>query len=113
MSTIPSESRHVASTGAQPRLRRPDGSPIRAVVVDDEDSLTDLLSMALRYEGWDVRLAADGQKALSVVREFRPDIIVLDIMPPDIDDVQVLQRLRAVCHQTPILFLTAKDSVDD
>jgi two-component system OmpR family response regulator len=97
------ESRHVASTGAQPRLRRPDGSPIRAVVVDDEDSLTDLLSMALRYEGWDVRLAPDGQK----------DIIVLDIMLPDIDGLQVLQRLRADGNQTPILFLTAKDSVDD
>jgi two-component system, OmpR family, response regulator len=113
MSTFPAESRHVASSAAQPRLRRPDGSPIRAVVVDDEDSLTDLLSMALRYEGWDVRLAPDGQKALSVVREFRPDIIVLDIMLPDIDGLQVLQRLRADGNQTPILFLTAKDSVDD
>ena len=113
MSTFPAESHHVASTASQPRLRRPDGSPIRAVVVDDEDSLTDLLSMALRYEGWDVRLAPDGQKALSVVREFRPDIIVLDIMLPDIDGLQVLQRLRADGNQTPILFLTAKDSVDD
>jgi two-component system OmpR family response regulator len=113
MSTFPAESRHVASSASQPRLRRPDGSPIRAVVVDDEDSLTDLLSMALRYEGWDVRLAPDGQKALSVVREFRPDIIVLDIMLPDIDGLQVLQRLRADGNQTPILFLTAKDSVDD
>src|SRR6195952_3288527 len=113
MSTFPAESRHVASTAAQPRLRRPDGSPIRAVVVDDEDSLTDLLSMALRYEGWDVRLASDGQKALSVVREFRPDVIVLDIMLPDIDGLQVLQRLRTDGTQPPILFLTAKDSVDD
>jgi two-component system OmpR family response regulator len=113
MTTFPAESRHTAPTAAQPRLRRPDGSPIRAVVVDDEDSLTDLLSMALRYEGWDVRLAPDGQKALSVVREFRPDVIVLDIMLPDIDGLQVLQRLRADGNQTPILFLTAKDSVDD
>ncbi|MDQ1565040.1 MAG: two-component system, OmpR family, response regulator [Actinomycetota bacterium] len=113
MTTFPLESRHTAPNAAQPRLRRPDGSPIRAVVVDDEDSLTDLLSMALRYEGWDVRLAPDGQKALSVVREFRPDIIVLDIMLPDIDGLQVLQRLRADGNQTPILFLTAKDSVDD
>ncbi|MEJ1229670.1 MAG: response regulator transcription factor [Galbitalea sp.] len=113
MSTEPLQSRHSAPNASQPRLRRPDGSPIRAVVVDDEDSLTDLLSMALRYEGWDVRLATDGQKALSVVREFRPDIIVLDIMLPDIDGLQVLQRLRADGNQTPILFLTAKDSVDD
>ena len=113
MSTYPVESRHSTANASQPRLRRPDGNPIRAVVVDDEDSLTDLLSMALRYEGWDVRLAPDGQKALSVVREFRPDIIVLDIMLPDIDGLQVLQRLRADGNQTPILFLTAKDSVDD
>lgn len=80
---------------AQARITRPDGSPIRAVVVDDEDSLTDLLSMALRYEGWDVRLAADGQKAISVIRDFRPDVVVLDIMLPDIDGLTVLSRLRA------------------
>ncbi|MDF1478012.1 response regulator transcription factor [Leifsonia sp. H3M29-4] len=95
------------------RITRGDGSPIRAVVVDDEDSLTDLLSMALRYEGWDVRLASDGQQALSVIREFRPDVVVLDVMLPDIDGLSVLTRLRADGIQTPILFLTAKDSVDD
>ena len=95
------------------RITRADGSPIRAVVVDDEDSLTDLLSMALRYEGWDVRIAADGQKALSITREFRPDVIVLDIMLPDIDGMQVLTRLRADGIQTPVLFLTAKDALDD
>ena len=82
-------------------------------MVDDEDSLTDLLSMALRYEGWDVKLASDGQKALSVIREFRPDVVVLDIMLPDIDGLTVLSRLRADGIQVPILFLTAKDSVDD
>ncbi|MCU1404293.1 MAG: DNA-binding response regulator [Glaciihabitans sp.] len=112
MTTSPSGSHH-SSAAAQPQVRRADGSPIRAVVVDDEDALTDLLSMALRYEGWDVRLASDGQKALSVVREFRPDVIVLDIMLPDIDGLQVLSRLRADGNQTPILFLTAKDSLDD
>jgi two-component system OmpR family response regulator len=95
------------------RITRADGSPIRAVVVDDEDSLTDLLSMALRYEGWDVRIAADGQKALSITREFRPDVIVLDIMLPDIDGMQVLTRLRADGIQVPVLFLTAKDALDD
>lgn len=100
-------------TATQPRITRADGTPIRAVVVDDEDSLADLLSMALRYEGWDVRAAGDGQKALSVIREFRPDVIVLDIMLPDIDGMSVLQRLRAGGIQTPVLFLTAKDSVDD
>jgi len=102
-----------SSAAAQPRLTRIDGSPVRAVVVDDEDSLTDLLSMALRYEGWDVRIASDGAAALSTIREFTPDVVVLDIMLPDIDGVQVLSRLRADGMQTPILFLTAKDSLDD
>jgi two-component system OmpR family response regulator len=102
-----------ASSAALPKLTRFDGSPIRAVVVDDEDSLTDLLSMALRYEGWDVKIASDGSTALSTIREFRPDVVVLDIMLPDIDGVQVLSRLRADGFQTPILFLTAKDSLDD
>lgn len=107
------DSRHAPAAVAQPRISRADGSPIRAVVVDDEDSLTDLLSMALRYEGWDVKLASDGQHAISVIREFRPDVVVLDIMLPDIDGLTVLSRLRADGIQTPILFLTAKDSVDD
>ena len=105
-------SQHSAAA-AQPRITRADGSPIRAVVVDDEDSLTDLLSMALSYEGWDVRIAADGTKALALAREFRPDVIVLDIMLPDIDGMQVLTRLRADGIQTPVLFLTAKDALDD
>jgi len=83
------------------------------LVVDDEPNLTELLSMALRYEGWDVRLASDGQKALSVIRDFRPDVVVLDVMLPDIDGLTVLSRLRADGIQVPILFLTAKDSVDD
>jgi len=104
---------HHASSAVAPKLTRFDGTPIRAVVVDDEDSLTDLLSMALRYEGWDVRIASDGSAALSTIREFRPDVVVLDIMLPDIDGIQVLSRLRADGMQTPILFLTAKDSLDD
>jgi two-component system OmpR family response regulator len=94
-------------------LSHADGSPVRAVVVDDEHSLTDLLSMALRYEGWDVKVASAGQRALSVIREHDPDVVVLDIMLPDIDGLTVLSRLRADGNQVPILFLTAKDSVDD
>ena len=111
--SIDSESRHTGSAAAQPRITRADGSPIRAVVVDDEDSLTDLLSMALRYEGWDVKVAHGGQKALALARDFQPDVIVLDIMLPDIDGMQVLTRLRADGIQTPVLFLTAKDALDD
>ena len=94
-------------------LKRPDGSSVRAVVVDDESSLSDLLTMALRYEGWEVRSAAEGRAAISLIREFQPDVVVLDVMLPDIDGLHVLQRLRADGQEMPILFLTAKDSLDD
>ncbi|MEK7662647.1 MAG: response regulator transcription factor, partial [Actinomycetota bacterium] len=95
------------------RLTRADGSPIRVLVVDDEASLTDLLQMALRYEGWEIKTAADGSSAIATARDFRPDAIVLDIMLPDIDGLQVLQRLRADGNDVPVLFLTAKDALDD
>jgi two-component system OmpR family response regulator len=98
---------------ARAPMRRADGSAIRVLVVDDEATLTDLLSMALRYEGWEVKTAADGRTALAVAREFKPDAIVLDIMLPDIDGLQVLSRLRADGSDTGVLFLTAKDSLDD
>jgi two-component system OmpR family response regulator len=96
-----------------PQLQKPDGSMVRVLVVDDEASLADLLKMALRYEGWDVRTAGDGLAAVKAAREFRPDAIVLDIMLPDIDGLEVLQRVRADGTETPVLFLTAKDSLDD
>jgi len=95
------------------RITRPDGSPIRVVVVDDEESLSDLLTMALRYEGWEVHAAATGQAALKAVREHRPDLVVLDVMLPDLDGLSVLQRLRADGNDVPVLFLTAKDDVVD
>ncbi|MFC0681829.1 response regulator transcription factor [Lysobacter korlensis] len=95
------------------RITHVDGSPIRALVVDDEASLSDLLQMTLRYEGWDVKTAADGQQALKVAREFRPDVVVLDIMMPNVDGMETLRRLRANGDDVAVLFLTAKDSVDD
>ena len=101
-----------ASTAA-PKLRRADGSPVRVVVVDDEAALSDLLSMALRYEGWNVKTAAEGRTAIQLIREFQPDVVVLDVMLPDIDGLAVLKRLRDDGQDTPILFLTAKDALDD
>jgi two-component system OmpR family response regulator len=86
---------------------------VRVLVVDDERSLTDLLKMALRYEGWEIRTAETGRQALDAAREFRPDAIVLDIMLPDIDGMTVLHRLRADGDDVPVLFLTAKDALDD
>lgn len=97
----------------RPELRRADGSPIRVLVVDDETSLSELLSMALRYEGWQVRTAADGIGAIRTAREFRPDAVVLDVMLPDFDGLEVLRRLRAEDPDVPVLFLTARDAVED
>ena len=100
-------------TSDQPELRRPDGSPLRILAVDDEQMLTDLLAMALRMEGWDVRTASSGLEALQVARDFEPDALVLDIMMPDLDGMSVLRRLRESGNLVPVLFVTAKDAVGD
>ena len=98
---------------APARLQRPDGSPVRVLVVDDEHNLTELLSMALRYEGWDVRAASTGSAAVRAARGFEPDAVVLDMMLPDFDGLEVLRRMRAHSSEIPVLFLTAKDAVED
>src|SRR6476659_3559319 len=95
------------------RLKRLDGSPVRVLVVDDEHNLTELLSMALRYEGWDVRTASTGMAAVRAAREFGPDAVALDMMLPDFDGLEVLRRMRAHHPNIPVLFLTAKDAVED
>ncbi len=94
-------------------LRRADGGPVRVLVVDDEATLTELLAMALRYEGWDVRTAPDGYAAVQAARAFEPDIVILDVMLPDLDGLDVLRRLRQGAPRLPVLFLTAKDAVED
>ncbi|WP_151524240.1 response regulator transcription factor [Serinicoccus kebangsaanensis] len=98
---------------AAPPLTRLDGAPVRVLVVDDEAHLTELLSMALRYEGWQVRTAGSGMEAVRVAREFGPDAVVLDMMLPDFDGLEVLRRMRAAEPEVPVLFLTAKDAVED
>ncbi len=95
------------------KLVRADGSPVRVLVVDDEANLTELLAMALRYEGWDVRTAASGLEAVRAAREFGPDAVVLDMMLPDFDGMEVLRRMRGETPHVPVLFLTAKDAVED
>ncbi|MFC9947668.1 response regulator transcription factor [Streptomyces pratensis] len=94
-------------------LLRPDRNPIRVLVVDDEAPLAELLSMALRYEGWEVRSAGDGAGALRAARDFRPDAVILDVMLPDMDGLAVLGRLRRDLNDVPVLFLTARDAVED
>ncbi|MEV5505483.1 response regulator transcription factor [Streptomyces orinoci] len=94
-------------------LLRPDGTPVRVLVVDDEDDLTEVLSRALRHEGWQVRTAADGAGALAAARSLRPDAVVLDWMLPDMDGLRVLRELRALLPEVCVLFLTARDAVED
>jgi two-component system OmpR family response regulator len=96
-----------------PEMRRPDGGPLRVLVVDDEQTLAELLTMALRYEGWDVRSATNGLSAVRAAREFKPDAVVLDVMLPDIDGLEVLRKVRADGSDVPVLFLTARDAVED
>ncbi|MFT7838635.1 response regulator transcription factor [Saccharothrix sp. BKS2] len=105
--------RSVSAAGPSPELRRPDGRPVRVLVVDDESTLAELMSMALRMERWEVRTALDGTSAVRVAREFHPDVVVLDVMLPDFDGLEVLRRLRADAPGLPVLFLTAKDAVED
>jgi two-component system OmpR family response regulator len=104
----------VAASGAQaPALQRADGTPIRVLVVDDEPSLAELLASVLRYEGWEIQTASDGSSAVRTAREFRPDAVVLDIMLPDFDGLEVLRRIRAELPHVCVLFLTARDAVED
>ncbi|MDN5571212.1 MAG: response regulator transcription factor [Propionibacteriaceae bacterium] len=101
------------STHEREQLTRPDGTPIRVLTVDDEPSLTELLSMAMRYEGWDVTTAGSGLGAVQAARETRPDAIVLDMMLPDFDGLEVMRRIRTEQPDVPVIFLTARDAVDD
>jgi two-component system OmpR family response regulator len=94
-------------------LTRADGSPLRVLVVDDEVNLAELVAMALRYEGWQVATAHTGSDAVTRAAEQRPDAIVLDMMLPDFDGMEVLRRVRATDPDVPVLFLTARDSVED
>jgi two-component system OmpR family response regulator len=94
-------------------LQRPDGGDLRVLVVDDERSLSELLARVLRYEGWQVQTAATGAEAIAVARTFRPDAVVLDVMLPDIDGFHVLAALRADHPAVCVLFLTARDAVED
>jgi len=85
----------------------------RILVVDDEESITQLVSTVLRYEGFEVECAAGGRAAVKLTDRFRPDLIVLDVMLPDLDGFEVYRRLSATEPRVPVLFLTAKDQPAD
>jgi two-component system OmpR family response regulator len=96
-----------------PTLTRADGTPLRVLVVDDEVNIAELIAMALRYEGWETSLAHTGSKAVTAAKQHHPDAIVLDVMLPDFDGLEVLRRIRAHQPDVPVLFLTARDAVED
>ena len=89
------------------------GPSHRILVVDDEPNIAEVVAMALRYQGFEVETAADGRGALRAVADFKPHLIVLDIMLPDMEGFEVARRLGAQRAQVPIIFLTARDATED
>jgi two-component system OmpR family response regulator len=85
----------------------------RVLVVDDEENITDLVATALRYAGFDVKTATSGRKAEEAVGAFRPHLMILDVMLPDVDGFEIARRLVSAGEKVPILFLTARDGTDD
>ena len=103
-----------AMAGNRPvSICRNDGMPIRALIVDDEPVLAEMVSMTLRYEGWHVATAGSGAAAIRSARDNPPDVVVLDIMLPDISGLEVLAVLRKNQPGLPLLLLTAKDSQEE
>ncbi|ALG83633.1 response regulator transcription factor [Gordonia phthalatica] len=87
--------------------------PAKVLVVDDEENIRELLSVSLKFQGYEVQAAADGPRALDAVRTFKPDVLILDVMMPGMDGFGLLRRLRADGIVAPALFLSARDSVED
>lgn len=88
-------------------------TPAKLLVVDDEPNIRDLLAASLKFAGFHVTTAADGSSALHTARGESFDLIVLDVMMPDMDGFTVIRRLRAAGIETPVVFLTARDDVAD
>ncbi|MEI7761350.1 MAG: response regulator transcription factor [Thermoleophilia bacterium] len=85
----------------------------RVLVVDDEPSITDAVATALRYEGYETMEVGAGRAAELAIDDFRPDLVVLDVMLPDLDGFAIARRLRDGNHRVPVIFLTAKDATED
>ena len=85
----------------------------RVLVVDDENSISELIATSLKFVGFDVRTAATGAQALQIAEEFKPHALILDVMLPDQNGFEVCRQLRSEGHNVGVLFLTAKDSVED
>ena len=99
--------------GSLPRMQRPDGSPIRVLLVDDEAALTSLVQRALQYEGWTIDTEHNAGEAVEMYHKILPDVLVLDVMLPDQDGLGVLRQIRGSGRYTPVLLLTALDSMEN
>jgi len=100
-------------TATGPDANAPGPVGVRVLVVDDEAAIADLVATALRYEGFETATAGDGRAALEAVESFRPDLVVLDVMLPDLDGFEVQRRLGDRGVRVPVLFLTARDATED
>ncbi|MDK6260041.1 MULTISPECIES: response regulator transcription factor [Corynebacterium] len=89
-----------------------DTNQIKVLVVDDEPNIVELLTVGLKFQGFDVRSAGNGNEALEVAKDFHPDAFILDVMMPDMDGFELLPKLREAGMEGPVLFLTAKDAVE-
>ena len=89
------------------------GTLHRVLVVDDEPNIVDVITMALRYQGFEAASAATGREALAAVESFRPQVMILDVMLPDMEGFEVAERLGAERGHVPIIFLTARDATED
>ncbi len=101
------------------RVRADDGlmSTVQAeaslLVVEDDPNILELLSASLRFAGFEVTTVTSGAQAVDIARDVRPDLVVLDVMLPDLDGFEVIRRLREGGRRTPVVFLTARDATDD
>jgi len=88
---------------------------LKVLVVDDEDNIIELIRLGLRYEGFQVEVASDGEQGIALAQRIDPDLVILDVMMPGIDGLEVCRRLRGnpTTRDVPILMLTAKDEVGD
>jgi two-component system OmpR family response regulator len=100
----------VVNGGAQAGGKKPEA---RLLVVEDDPNIVELLSASLRFAGFAVATASSGTAAVEAAREARPDLVVLDIMLPDLDGFEVIKRMRESGVRTPVVFLTARDATDD
>ncbi|MDX6465914.1 MAG: two-component system, OmpR family, response regulator, partial [Gaiellaceae bacterium] len=103
----------MSAEGTEGSGRQETATAARILVVDDEPSIVDAVSTALRYEGFEVQEAMHGRDAMAAVASFEPDLVVLDWMLPDIEGIEVGRRIRERGFKTAILFLTAKEAVEN